>query len=289
MKKRTETDKRGARAGFTLIELLVVIAIIAILASILLPALTRAKETARKVSCTSNVKQCMLAYRMYVDDHNGWGCPSYSEAKIPPSLDIPGNPSSLTWGQILFYAGYLTNRPAFTCPEMLPMVDFRNGKEAWYEIYGMYAVWGARSVGAVSPKGEWLDIPPSRLSGGEYAKTNGIWARFEVAFDTLSTWHETSLTHAISPSTANFMADSYGGTEGGGSGRSYMNRYICRTDGRTALNHGQTATIGWMDGHVSQAKMDEIRDYNKVGAADKWFWRRDINTKYELAIIPKKK
>ena len=68
-----------------------------------------------------------------------------------------------------------------------------------------------------------------------------------------------------------------------------MNRYICRTDGRTALNHGQSATVGWMDGHVSQANMDEIRDYNKVGAADKWFWRRDINTKYELAIIPKKK
>jgi len=73
------------RRGFTLIELLVVIAIIAILAAILFPVFAQAREKARQTSCTSNLKQIGLAFKMYIQDY---------DEKWPQCDPFPGGPNT---------------------------------------------------------------------------------------------------------------------------------------------------------------------------------------------------
>jgi prepilin-type N-terminal cleavage/methylation domain-containing protein len=83
---------RSGRHGFTLIELLVVIAIIAILAAMLLPALSKAKQKAQGIGCMNNLKQLCVGWKMYSGDNQDHLAPNGLEADQPSSLTDTSKP-----------------------------------------------------------------------------------------------------------------------------------------------------------------------------------------------------
>jgi prepilin-type N-terminal cleavage/methylation domain-containing protein len=113
-----------ARAAFTLIELLVVIAIIAILASMLLPALASARERGKRVSCVSNLRQVYLAAALYADEHNDSMPVKYEVKKStlkPEDITKGKQLQTLTNGIHTLFADYVGSRGTepsrvFRCP-----------------------------------------------------------------------------------------------------------------------------------------------------------------------------
>lgn len=155
--------------GFTLIELLVVVAIIAILMSLLLPSLQKAKDTAKSVVCVNNLRQLNMAAIGYADDYNGL---------LPPRLNnAAGTPVFYAYWPLylLPYLGGYKGLVDWTTPASLGHFEIRNG--ITYKTYGDT---GTRQVtpfycpGAAGPS-----LWPTY--GGAYGWTgNGIWCDYGI-------------------------------------------------------------------------------------------------------------
>ncbi|MGH7989925.1 MAG: prepilin-type N-terminal cleavage/methylation domain-containing protein [Limisphaerales bacterium] len=158
----------SVKGAFTLIELLVVIAIIAILAALLLPALSKAKFRAKVINCVSNYRQWNLMAVMYAGDFHD-NMPSFEAA------GAGGNPTDVSTNFINALVPYGMSVPMFFCPVRTWDFDAAN---AWFYKYGHPGK--VSTIATIAELNQFFtgstsDNPPGRSVNGGYAKLYHDW------------------------------------------------------------------------------------------------------------------
>jgi len=251
--------------GFTLIELLVVISIIALLIAILLPALQAARSVARTAACQSNLRQTMIAIRVYADDHDQ----SLIPAKTQANYEGTSNPTGLDdswWAARLTVDEYVTETTTtdgddvrtgttFHCPE---------GVAQRYSSTGDFDWAGQASTGQNDPillraHAQWHDDGSSRVyvhnwyginarnqSGGGEQK----WPFTFIPNQGASTpdWHRNETLDSLKGPVANLV----GVYDGLGIHNNFVSRISVRHGG------GEKINVVCLDAHVESLDKSEI-------------------------------